>query len=259
MTKNTGENTEKNTGESKVKAFATPNPNTMKFMIEGLYYPQPISYEITMENLPPFVNSILSLGKMERVFISRNFISITKQESESWKKVYDGVLSVLNKVSRELSIYAPHMNSPHVVGLGENNTDINSLGANFANPVTTHTINSPITHTIPAMSGTGTANNHEFRDDYGYEYDYDHEYENLFEKESIEWKIQQVLNEQIRPAVSQDGGDIILVDFHPEYGLARVKMMGACVGCPYSMSTLSNGVETAVKNYVPEVKNVIAI
>lgn len=224
-----------------VKSFATPNPNTMKFMIEGLYYPQPISYEIRMENLPPFVNSILNIGQIERVFISRNFISITKQQSESWKKIYDGVLSILNDVSRELSIY-----SPYAKGSNVNSSYLNGPDENFTNGLTN----------VPIFNQSQISN-HEFA--HKYEYDRGHEYENLFEEGSTEWKIQQVLNEEIRPAVSQDGGDIILVDFHPEHGLARVKMMGACVGCPYSMSTLSNGVETAVKSHVPEVKSVIAI
>ena len=69
-------------------------------------------------------------------------------------------------------------------------------------------------------------------------------------------KIEKAL-ESIRPALQADGGDIQLVSV--EDGLVKVRLMGACGGCPMSSMTMSQGVEQAVKKAVPEVKKVIAV
>lgn len=61
--------------------------------------------------------------------------------------------------------------------------------------------------------------------------------------------------ERIRPAVQDDGGDIELVDITGE-GVARVRLHGACVGCPSSSMTLQMGVERNVREKVPEITGV---
>ncbi|MBN1526460.1 MAG: NifU family protein [Candidatus Omnitrophica bacterium] len=70
-------------------------------------------------------------------------------------------------------------------------------------------------------------------------------------------KVQAVLN-KIRPALQADGGDIELVDVTAD-GVVKVRLKGACDGCPMSQMTLKMGVERAVKKEVPEVKEVIAV
>ena len=69
-------------------------------------------------------------------------------------------------------------------------------------------------------------------------------------------KIEKAL-ESIRPALQADGGDIELINV--EDGVVKVRLMGACGGCPMSSMTMSQGVEQAVKKAVPEVKKVIAV
>ncbi|MBM3705382.1 MAG: NifU family protein [Actinobacteria bacterium] len=69
-------------------------------------------------------------------------------------------------------------------------------------------------------------------------------------------KIEKVL-EDIRPSLQADGGDIELIDV--EDGVVRVKLTGACGSCPMSTMTMSFGVETAIKERVPEVKKVITV
>ena len=66
-------------------------------------------------------------------------------------------------------------------------------------------------------------------------------------------KIEKAL-EKIREALKQDGGDIELVSF--ENGIAKVRLKGACCGCPMSQMTLSNFVETKLKEAIPELKKV---
>ena len=70
-------------------------------------------------------------------------------------------------------------------------------------------------------------------------------------------KIEGALDE-IRPYLQTDGGDISLVEVTDDYTV-KVKLSGACETCHVSMMTLKNGVEIAVKNAVPKVKQVVEI
>jgi len=63
---------------------------------------------------------------------------------------------------------------------------------------------------------------------------------------------------KIRPALQADGGDVELVEV-TEDGVVKVRLTGACHGCPMSQMTLKSGIETAVKKEVPEVKEVVAV
>jgi len=75
--------------------------------------------------------------------------------------------------------------------------------------------------------------------------------------ESINDRIEKALD-KIRPYLVADGGDISVVDVTEDMVL-KVELKGACYGCPYSMQTLKAGVEMAVKNEVPEIKEVVDI
>ena len=70
-------------------------------------------------------------------------------------------------------------------------------------------------------------------------------------------QIEQAL-EKIRPALERDGGGIELVDVEDD-GIVRVRLTGACGGCPMSQMTLKQGVERIVKQMVPEVKAVESV
>ena len=69
-------------------------------------------------------------------------------------------------------------------------------------------------------------------------------------------KVEAVLA-QVRPALQADGGDVELVDV--KEGIVRLKLKGACAGCPMATMTLRNGIERILKEQVPEVKEVIAV
>lgn len=64
--------------------------------------------------------------------------------------------------------------------------------------------------------------------------------------------------DKIRPFLQRDGGDIQLIDVQ-EDGVVKVKLTGACSGCPMSAITLKNAVESTLKQEVPEVKSVESI
>jgi Fe-S cluster biogenesis protein NfuA len=69
-------------------------------------------------------------------------------------------------------------------------------------------------------------------------------------------KIEEVLN-QIRPNLVRDGGNVELVDASD--GIVKVRLTGACGGCPMASMTLKHGVERVLKERVPEVKEVVAV
>ncbi len=79
--------------------------------------------------------------------------------------------------------------------------------------------------------------------------------DNLDDDVSI--KINNIIEEKVRPAVARDGGDIIFNKF--EDGVVYISMRGSCDGCPASQMTLKNGVENLLKHYVPEVNSVVPL
>jgi len=77
------------------------------------------------------------------------------------------------------------------------------------------------------------------------------------ENSDIAKKIIEVLDERIRPAVARDGGDIIFDSY--EDGIVRLHLQGACSTCPSSIATLKSGVESMLKELIPEVREVIQV
>jgi Fe-S cluster biogenesis protein NfuA len=73
---------------------------------------------------------------------------------------------------------------------------------------------------------------------------------------SIKERVVRAL-ERVRPYLQSDGGDIDLLDVTDDMTV-KVKLTGACHGCPYSMQTLKAGVEQAIMKEVPEIKRVIS-
>jgi len=69
-------------------------------------------------------------------------------------------------------------------------------------------------------------------------------------------EIKSLIDTRIRPAVAQDGGDIVFSRFEPGTGVVWLNMRGACSGCPSSAATLKAGVENLLRHYVPEVTRV---
>ena len=67
-------------------------------------------------------------------------------------------------------------------------------------------------------------------------------------------QIKELLETRVRPAVAQDGGDIIFQGF--DQGVVYLHMQGACSGCPSSTATLKHGIENMLRYYVPEVEEV---
>ncbi|MDI9535400.1 MAG: NifU family protein [Bacteroidota bacterium] len=70
-------------------------------------------------------------------------------------------------------------------------------------------------------------------------------------------KIEKSIDE-VRPYLQADGGDISLIEVTPDY-IVKVKLLGACGSCPFSIQTLKLGVEDKLKKDVPQVKEVVSV
>ena len=83
------------------------------------------------------------------------------------------------------------------------------------------------------------------------------EFDRKGKEEKMRQKVEGVLG-SIRPSLQGDGGDVELVDVTPN-GVVKVKLTGACRGCPMSQMTLKMGIERALKREVPEVVEVVSV
>ena len=70
-------------------------------------------------------------------------------------------------------------------------------------------------------------------------------------------RVEEVLN-KIRPSLVADGGNVELVDVE-DNGTVKVKLVGACAGCPMSQMTLKMGIEKLLKKEIPEVQEVVSV
>jgi len=77
------------------------------------------------------------------------------------------------------------------------------------------------------------------------------------DEDEVVTQIKELLETRVRPAVAQDGGDIIFHDY--EEGVVYLHMQGSCSGCPSSTATLKAGIENMLRHYIPEVIEVRAV
>ena len=73
----------------------------------------------------------------------------------------------------------------------------------------------------------------------------------------MEEKVKKALD-QVRGSLQADGGDVQLVEVTAD-GIVRVRLVGACAGCPMSQMTLKQGIERYLKKEIPEVKEVVSV
>jgi Fe-S cluster biogenesis protein NfuA len=79
------------------------------------------------------------------------------------------------------------------------------------------------------------------------------------EEAEIVAQIKELLETRVRPAVANDGGDIIFKGFDGGSGTVFLHLQGSCAGCPSSTITLRNGIENMLRHYIPEVSAVEAV
>ena len=192
-----------------IQTEPTPNPETLKFLpgqpVTGTTGPYDFA-DISEAGTSPLAQALFNVAGVERVFLGRDFISLTKQADADWKHVRPMALATIM--------------DHYVAGL-------------------------------PVMA-TGTPAQSPSTNEGGSVGDYEGE------TAEIVGEIIELIDTRVRPAVAQDGGDIVFHRFDPESGVVHLAMRGACAGCPSSTMTLKQGIENMLKAYVPEVNAVEA-
>jgi Fe-S cluster biogenesis protein NfuA len=186
-----------------IYAESTPNPEVMKFVANRSLFNRDVTLNSSEEaNEMPIAKMLFSFPFIKSIFLSNNFIAITKDNSADWGEIAMQIRTFISE----------HLNE-------KGNQELTS---NYQ--IETEKIN------LESSKDTFS---------------------------ETEKKIQQILDEYIKPAVESDGGSITLDSF--KEGVVTVFMQGACSGCPSSTITLKQGIETILKEKIgDEIKEVCA-
>jgi NFU1 iron-sulfur cluster scaffold homolog, mitochondrial len=171
---------------------STPNPATMKFIVNKLLINGSVDYPTkeSAEN-SPFAKELYKFSFVNGVFFASNFVTVTKTEGSNWD-------------------------------------DIEPILKEFVKGAVESELKAKVEEHVQAA----------------------------FEGTDAEIKIQQILEDYVRPAVEQDGGAIHYKSF--EAGVVTVELRGSCSGCPSSTVTLKAGIENLLKRMVPEITEVVS-
>ena len=182
-----------------IQTEETPNPSTLKFLPGREVLPNgsmDFRSEQDAKN-SPLAEALFNVDGVVGVFLSDDFITITKRDDKDWHLMKPGLLGVIMEHFTA--------NRPVVISDDENSKSDSSVQD---------------------------------------------------EDEDVVLQIKELLYTRVRPAVAQDGGDIVFEDFTD--GTVTVQMRAACAGCPSSTATLKMGIENMLRHYIPEVKEVVA-
>ena len=184
----------------------TPNPEVTKFVANKMLIDGIIEFKSKEDTaISPFASQIFIFPYVKELFITENYISVTKNNSVEWNEIS---LELREEISSLLKNGIP------ILREGE-------LPKNI----------SPLVPEIP---------NQKFSPD--------------------EEAIKSLLDEYVKPAVVSDGGNIELINYESETKTVNVLLQGACSGCPSSTITLKNGIETMLKQFLPnKIEQVVAI
>ncbi len=179
---------------------ATPNPQSMKFIVTAMIADESVNITNTAEAArSPLAQKILGFPWASGVFIGPTFVTVTKQEWVDWSVLAEPLCDLIKE----------HLTSRLPVLL------------------------KPAADKAPANDADSDDDSPTVR------------------------QIKKILREEIRPAVAMDGGDIVFEKF--EDGRVYLHMQGACSGCPSSAYTLKEGIETRLREALPEIQEVIAL
>ncbi|MFY0629772.1 MAG: NifU family protein [Flavobacteriaceae bacterium] len=200
--------TEKTSKKEAIEVYAevTPNPSVMKFGTNKALTSTDVEYTNIEEasKSSPLAQALFGFPFVKGVFISSNYVSVTKYDVVEWNEVYPEVRTFIRSY------------------LQENKTIIKELPKAIKEEAQEET--EPIS------------------------------------LEGIPAKIVDILDEYIRPAVASDGGNIAFKEYNEESKVVSVILQGACSGCPSSTATLKNGIETMLKEMLPnQISEVVAI
>lgn len=201
----------------------TPNPSTLQFIFPKKMTDKALEFKNQNETNSPLLKTLLGFPWVKQVFVSQNFISLTKENWVEWESLKPSLLDLISEYkdqplfpSTQPSV---HQNS-HSPSTGQEQNQ-NNFSPNPTQPSNQSKSHPPSNQQNPAQ------------------------------------KIKQLIDTEIQPIVQMDGGAIQFS--HYEDGNVYVRLQGACVGCPSAEWTLKQGVQKRIQQDFPEVKEVIAI
>jgi Fe-S cluster biogenesis protein NfuA len=197
-----------------VYAEMTPNPGVMKFVANKMLIDtDSVEFKNIDEAAPsPLAQKLFHFPFVKEVFISGNFIAVSKYNIVEWEEV-----------TQEIRLF-----------------------------ITDYLVNGGVVLNAPSALEEAT---HGLHSNGGSSDDTPLNLEGLGE---IERRIVEIIEEYVKPAVAQDGGNIKFISY--EDGLVKVLLQGACSGCPSSTMTLKQGILNLLQNMLPTlVKNVEAV
>ncbi|RTQ49238.1 NifU family protein [Hymenobacter gummosus] len=200
-------NTTAPTGSVSIYAEASPNPESMKFVLNTQLLSDGVSVDYPDAEAAansPLAQELFKFDYVSRVFIAQNFVTVTKTSDLSWTHLIPELRTFLKSY-------------------------VESGGPIFlVDPVAEHR--------AAQQEAAGAAGSEE--------------------DQATAQKIIDLLDNYVRPAVEQDGGNITFKSYND--GIVTVNLQGSCSGCPSATVTLKSGIENLLKRMVPEVKEVVA-
>ena len=184
-------------GHLEISAEVTPNPNTLKFVVNRpLLEAGSVNFTSREKaQSSPLSKKLFDLENVSGVMIGPGFVTVTKTSEASWDPLIGPIAEMIRTVLQS----------------GEEILPKEALSQ--------------------AQAAGGDS--------------------------EIEQKIKEVLDREIRPAVAQDGGDIIFYGYQD--GVVTLHLQGSCSSCPSSVMTLKMGVENRLKQVIPQVKEVVQV
>ncbi len=276
----------------------TQNPNIKKFISSDFHFNDTTEYhEMDEAKDFPLAAQLLQFPFVEKVLKSSDFIAIEKNDIVEWEEVEESLADLIEngaqetpKKVRPIEVYLESTPNPNVLKLvtnsllfegkaeAENQTEAENfplaqflLNFEYIDSVYVQENFISLTKTEDADWQMHSLAIRDLVSQYLREgkpivessYQPKAETQQVINTENftaIEKEIQSILDEYIKPAVAGDGGNIDLVSYDPETKSAKMLLQGACSGCPSSTITLKNGIETLLKDLLPDtIENVEAI
>lgn len=189
---------------------ATPNPQTMKFIVtDRVIASETVQFKNAEDSRrSPLARKLFGFPWAAGVLVGPNFITVTKQEWVDWQVLAEPLANLIEE----------HITSKEVVLLPPLEQTPGSSTAKSAAPVS---------------------------------------HSSLQDDSAVVQQIKAILDNEIRPAVAQDGGDVSFYKF--EDGRLYLEMHGSCQGCPSATMTLKEGIEVRMRERIPEIVEVLSI
>ncbi|MBC6613346.1 MULTISPECIES: NifU family protein [Hymenobacter] len=190
-----------------IYAEASPNPESMKFVLNATLLSDGVSVDypnVEAAANSPLAQELFNFDYVGRVFIAANFVTITKTTEHQWTQLIPELRTFLKSY-------------------------VEANGPIF-------TVD-PAEEQRAAQQAAATGDHSE-------------------QDQQTSQKIIDLLDNYVRPAVEQDGGNITFKSYNQ--GVVTVNLQGSCSGCPSATVTLKSGIENLLKRMVPEVTEVVA-